>query len=346
MPWRNEFINTSVYRGGPEELGLRRIGEFISSRLSNADIEIMQGDDTNQIRFNLLTRHLSNRDKPSPRFVLTPYWKHGLNSLHAMTFLTILHTDTHKPMVMLFINSFKHDAFYQRIKRTITSEINGNNRYLTTQSDAFKMLCAEEFKIHDIDSLPEERSEYQSPNGRKKLILDSAVTSSRSDYVHVPEDSNEYYHLMRGPSGELGLITMRVNPPMLDVSHSLQTHEGDNSSVLYGINFIQALRELLEDTETANQLYELALQIDISQDTTAEKKLIQIIQEDLKPHLPMYYTQSGEVKTFQEIDQYHTKKRWDIRPPIDESTFAYRPNRVQNLFETQKRKHKELFNQF
>ncbi len=305
IAYRDSLINTLNFTSGGFES--KEFSDYFHNLSHSNDVEVRGLGDIYKIKNDVYTRFLKSRppEKSIPRFILSPNWKDG----HATTCLTILDDKTQKPLVTIFINSWQNEQYFNNIKRRMNMKSSYTDLYGTDEI-AIKQDCHDVFGVDIEQENSSERRIWKTTDENTILILDNEFKMFDPELDNFEREADVVYDAARDEEGKIFLRGLKQNIPFIDASHHLQTTAGDRSCTLYGLNFIQALTTFLENTANADHMYELAKKI--KNDPEASKSLTRIIQEDLKPYLPEYYTKTGEARDPKDISDFHIKQRWDI----------------------------------
>ena len=222
------------------------------------------------------------------KFLLTPNWKDN----HASTLIHILNPRTHKILVSLFLNSNQTVEYTKYIQKRF--EISQN-----TNPALFQF-----FPHLDIEKQ------------KNSLLINSE--NRVACFVNPDSQSGDYDEkigtLLKNPNVDyMFVIKEEVKIPFIDVSHHLQLQEHDENCALYGINFINAITEMLGNNTIADKVYTLANKINSNDNQEAKNEIINIFQNELKTYLPCYYDEhTKSSKSEQEIKKFHLKQRWNV----------------------------------
>jgi hypothetical protein len=256
-------------------------------------------------------------EKTAPRFLIQANWKDE----HASTCITVLDPITHHALITFFINSSHSEAVYEHLKeRFLTEQQTSLSNLPETDKAILKSYLAKTFSIDIDDDTVLSQPPTLFKNQEEKAAF--ALNYSSADY-----HSKAYAALVDGPDIEtiylFGIrksfgrsfpnlsIKHTAKTPFVDASHHLQQAADDQNCVLYSMNFIQALTEMLKQPAVADRVFELACAIKTS--PTAMEDLVHIFQEDLKADLPCYYdavTKASKSPTA--LEDFHLQQRWEI----------------------------------
>jgi hypothetical protein len=124
----------------------------------------------------------------------------------------------------------------------------------------------------------------------------------------------EKIYLLEGVEANKSHVRIWIKPPtqVIDASHHLQTADDDGNCALYALNFVNAMLSLLNDSVSADKIYNLALDAN-KNNQQAQTELVGIFRNDLKSLLPCYYDPSkSRPKSPEELKKFHLQQRWNL----------------------------------
>lgn len=128
-------------------------------------------------------------------------------------------------------------------------------------------------------------------------------------------NKSEYYQEMIKRLNLKHLTTNKKQFSLIDCSYDIQVAENDFNCSLYTYALAKAYTKLFQDDEIVNRVLRLVQGL---QGDSGERKsdplqdVKEILQNDVKKHLPEYFNADGSIRCAQEIKLYHLKLRWDI----------------------------------
>lgn len=96
--------------------------------------------------------------------------------------------------------------------------------------------------------------------------------------------------------------------PFVDASHQLQTQAFDTDCALYAHNFAEAAGKLVRD----GVVEQLAAEQEAHDAPAFQRRVKETFQEEIKPHLRMYYDASGNPQDPKARMIEHYMQRWDL----------------------------------
>jgi hypothetical protein len=132
----------------------------------------------------------------------------------------------------------------------------------------------------------------------QKPILSALINSN---------DRESYYEYLKY---RFDSITTLDTPgiPFIHTPYNLQTEPTDQNCIIYSLNNIKAIINMVSEPETSSQLIKLAS----SSDFEGFKSNFLL---NLKKHLPQYFICTDEIcidRDLSEIAEYHAREKWDI----------------------------------
>lgn len=343
IPYRNKRINTQLYMSGGSRMTRDRLSPFFQSLNQFKDIEIVKADDIYNYQENISFRCFTDQKSSTARFVLAPIWNHT----HATVCLSILESQTRRILATVFINTIHNTDSYENALRSFSKR----NGFFAPSEDRQQNIMNLLNQLFNIDLKQEhttERKTIISEDQSVALVLDANQPNYYDDEISTLEGKKEneyiyaFYHDKESQQLKLPWFSTKICSPFIDASHNLQTRQEDKSCTLYGITFIQAIINFLNDPEKAERVYALALNAKTEQNT--QEKLAMIFQEELKAYLPSYYNTEGKIKSNEEIDAYHAKLRWSLGKNLipTEPPAIYVPK---TSLETQQKRYFQIVNE-
>lgn len=303
FPYRGKVLEDSFYKSGTTKG--KKISELLFKGITKrTDIVIDEDHDIYQIREELLEyQHIK---KGPTRFVLSPNCK----DLHATTLVSILDPTSDRILASIFINSFNDSSYTREMNRRFILQGKEVNKFLSRNNSEIKNVYLSMAK--KIEDNFQGGKGYLSGKQYYLLLRDFNDMSDKLENGEIDVIHNAY----KIGENEYSYAVRDYRPvPFIDSSHSLQMEKDDENCYLYSCNFLQAITNLLEANESANRVYQFALDLNdsnnLEKSKEAEDALTQIFKEKLKEYLP-YYNKDGTKKTSQELKDYHLKQRWDV----------------------------------
>lgn len=248
----------------------------------------------------------------SSRFILHPNCKDD----HASTCVTILDPLTQKVLATIFINSWDSNDYYEYSKERFWHE---NSKYYRVADggvkERVKSFLARLFSIDFADSTLSNHPPAFLEDKQEGVVLalNCGANEFRSKaYDAIKETSQTVYSLRCEKDAEpcLDVTSQKPRTPFINASHHLQQASDDKNCVLYSLNFVRGIAEMLKQPAIAERVFALAYKLRMENDTNAEKDLMHIFQEELKAYLPYY--QAGKTRTSKEIEDFHLRQRWKM----------------------------------
>jgi len=241
------------------------------------------------------------KDEKAPKFIISPNWKDG----HATTIFSVIEPETKKILVSLFLNTQ-----------------NSPTEFNFTQ----ERFIMEDSIDHEFDrkfaerAFPEIQKFQPSDKEKRILINESSNAALAFNYGTIDLYSPEFEALRARQDieaiyqiGDHWVMGRRIpRQSFIDVSHQLQTDLDDFNCVLYGLNFIYGIVNLLNEPGMAEKITGLSREIANVPDESARDQLVEIFREQLKTHLPYYYDKTGQICSEQEIRNFHINERWEL----------------------------------
>lgn len=286
----------------------------------STDIEMMGIADIYHIASKVTKRFINSEVKVHPRFVLSANWK----DTHATALLTVLDPFTGRALLTLFMNSYQNEEHYKRyktsflIRQTETTLIPSRSSFQQHEIDLLKQYVLKTFKLDIDDANLSSKPATLLKNLEEKAIFCLNYTSSNfysAEYLALensPEIETSYSFNKDSPATQKEFtITHMPKIPFIDVSHELQLADDDKNCAFYSLNFIQAITNLLKQSEQAERIFALANSV--KSDPRATEILIHIFREELKTYLPQYYDACTKApKPRASIEAFHLNQRWEI----------------------------------
>lgn len=336
----NEITSPKFYTSRTKEHS-ELFGKVLESFIQGSlDIKVMKPCDIYVIASKATGMFLDPEVAVFPRFLLNANWKDG----HASALLTILDPLTGRALITLFMNTFRGGGYYEFSKERFFMAQNNNLRLQPIQEDEVsnvslkKAILSKTFAV-DIDDplLRDQPATLLVNREQRAAFIINYISSdySAEEYLAVeasPDIETIYsYEIRKNARPPFPVLSIKHAPRTLfiDVSHHLQQSADDQNCVLYSMNFIQAMVEMLKQQELAERVYELARVV--KTDPGAMETLVHIFREDLKTFLPCYYDiTTGAPKSREELEAFHLNQRWEIGGkslsilhPLDEATRSY-----------------------
>lgn len=303
FPYRGKVMEDSFYKSGTTKG--KKISELILKGIDKrTDIVIDEDHDIYEIREELLKyQHIK---KEATRFVLSP----NIKDHHATTLISILDHTSDRILASIFIDSNNHSFYTSEMRRRFDLQGKEVNKFSSRNNSRIKNVYLSIEK--NIEDNFQGDKGYLSEKQYYLLLRDfddmsDKLKNGEINVIHnaYKTGENEYSYAVRDYR----------QVPFIDSSHSLQVEEDDENCYLYSCNFLKAIIHLFEVNESANRIYQFALDLNDSDNLEkrgeAENALRQIFKEKLKDYLP-YYNKDGTKKTAQELKDYHLKQRWDV----------------------------------
>jgi hypothetical protein len=324
IPYRNELIMTpKFYTDGTKNDCKEVVDQYLQKLSYGSDnIKIDSPMDIPDIiectkRYSLewYLPHIKN-------FIIFPSWTDILPlspNGHFSTILGIYEPKSHRHLISLWMNTWP--SKYKNVIESKFSIILTGEILLSKQATKFsnvknylnKLFCT------DIDELLQSGTEaVVLKNDVEKIVcIVNYQNISFYDDCKIIEDKNiDIIYRITPEEDDIEMFYMdKSQKSVIDISLKLQEAKNDNNCVLYGIDFIQALIQMLKRTDIADKVCQLAL--DINQKSInsqqSEKDLVKIFRRGIKAYLPDYYhNESSEKKSAEDIRKYHLRFRWNL----------------------------------
>lgn len=322
IPYRNaQITNSEFYTTGTFYSQKDIFGSFFTALNKNERYIVHTPMSLDAIVY-ISTRNFYNSGSYK-RFNIFPNWE--LDNKHAINFVTIL-APNKMPLAVIMLDS-------EPI--TITTDVTQINKAFHNLffreiflDEKIRPTSMEERIIKYFNSLTS--IDIQDPELKKKdptmLIFKEQKAVFLINQKNRYEETDEckqilalndikviYIYKLDKMYDDARVLTVNYKPdfPFIPVSCNLQIDENDNNCVLYGLNFAEAVTNLLSDNNQADAIYDLACSA--TTNSQSIDTLNQIFQENLKKYLPCYYDPSTLAeKSHAEIEIFHLNQRWSL----------------------------------
>jgi hypothetical protein len=323
----NHFIfrpDTSSANFGSDGVDNRRlfVGNFFKSIIddyNSDDLIVTPQLDIYKARhfLNKYTFKLDNAtSEKRVRFIITPVWKDN----HAIFMLHIADLTTRRILASVFINSWDKKRYYEYLELRFNN-INYYNYPVESAPDSTKKYLSDTFGI-DIKNKSLIK-QFQQPDKFTPMNIETKIgyATNRKTAIRLYREEKCEALFLFEDKDDAELRVMR-KVPWIDSSHSLQTGSGDKDCALYSLNITKAVAQMLNNSDIADQVYQLAQLVD-KRNSSASESLSIIFKDGLKDYLPSYYSER-KAKDPKEIRQFHLQERWNIDSELLEHYYFFK----------------------
>ncbi len=264
-------------------------------------LKIHSPQDIYTIRNTLFTDLMSlEKDEEAPRFIISPNWKDH----HATIIFSVIEPETKKILVSLFLNSQNSPDYFKYSHERFIMENHISQQFVRKFAER---------------AFPEIQN-FQPSDKEKRILINEPLNAALAFNYGTSELYSPEFEALRARQDIEAIYQVGGNwvmgrsipkQPFIDVSHQLQTHLDDFNCVLYGLNFVYGIVNLLNEPTMAEKITALSREIANDPDTSARDQLVEIFREQLKTYLP-YYDKTGQICSEQEIRNFHINERWEL----------------------------------
>lgn len=349
LPYRSQTITSSAfYTEGTSPYYDFFHELFLSFCHDFPDVQMSFPADIYAIRDNVQSRMFAFEDSASPRVLISPNWKDGhattfITLLDPLTRfpLAILFMNSEQneayfqqakwqfsqinqqSISALFSGFIRHYGSIEGVRDVFLKQSNEKSADLCSMTGLNEMFEAQVksylTKTFSIDM----DNEAWRAHPATLLINKSARTALAINYSAEDYDKDEYKEIEASPlidfiyyfnpkEDYLPLLRLTVpKTPFIDVSHHLQLNSDDENCVLYVVNFIQGMVEMLKQPGMLDKVTSFAAAA--QENVSAKEDLVRIFQDELRVYLPCYYDEAtGIAKSQEALEAFHLKQRWEM----------------------------------
>ncbi len=317
IPYRHDRMQ-EFYSWGVVQL---KLFNFLVSELSQSNpvVQVKKPMDIYNTAINLQLMRIEDifstkTSSKASQFVIHLNWHEG----HATSVISNFNPTNNEFLCSLFLNSWHNSShfnsmkirFLDQMEKTSLDRRDCDEDLLTSIKNYFETRFL--LDVENLDKFPQ-----KVVNEEEKEICFIDVYGSLPDYKNALKDPSidRVFRLFRdGLFRKSILIDFNKKAHFLDVSHHLQAHEKDNNCTLYSLFFTKAIIEMLQDPNIADNIIQLALNLNdgTKTNTEVEKELVYYFQEQLKSYLPCFYQKNNQAKSELELRDFFIKSRWSL----------------------------------